>query len=109
MSRSIHTTREKYREAARFDYSNDDTRVNALGKIIDEIYLKRALKENAIRRKQSTEAGLREVALLRPLKAFASKTMIASGFSMGIAADNDKHSSYEKPRPQSEIPNPKSA
>jgi len=41
MSRSVHTSRAKFRKAFRNDYSTDEERTRVLGKIIDEVGLKR--------------------------------------------------------------------
>jgi hypothetical protein len=54
MSRSVHVSRAKFRKAFRFDYSTDEERTRVLGKIVDEVFLKRAMKANA-RQKKTTE------------------------------------------------------
>jgi len=57
MSRSVHTSRAKFRKAFRFDFSSDEERTRVLGKIIDEAFLKRAMKINARERKKSEKTG----------------------------------------------------
>lgn len=58
MSRSIHTSRPKFRKAFRQDYSTSEERTWVLGKIIDEIGLKRAVKANARVKKQCERVGV---------------------------------------------------
>ncbi len=65
MSRSVHTSRAKFRKAFRSDYSSDQERTRVLGKIIDEVGLKRTMKANARLKKQSQKVGV------KPKRAFS--------------------------------------
>jgi hypothetical protein len=73
MSRSVHTSRAKFRKAFRFDYSSDEERTRVLGKIIDEVGLKRALKANARQKRKSEKAGTKPKRVYPESRAAASK------------------------------------
>jgi hypothetical protein len=73
MSRSVHTSRAKFRKAFRFDYSSDEERTRVLGKIIDEIGLKRAMKLNAREKKKSAKAGVNPRRVYVEMRAAASR------------------------------------
>jgi hypothetical protein len=73
MSRSVHTSRAKFRKAFRFDYSSDEERTRVLGKIIDEVGLKRAMKANEREKKKSEKAGIKPTRVFSELRAAASK------------------------------------
>jgi hypothetical protein len=73
MSRSVHTSRAKFRKAFRFDYSTDEERTRVLGKILDEGMLKRAMKANARERKKSEKAGVKPTRVYLESRAAASK------------------------------------
>ena len=73
MSRSIHTSRPKFRKAFRFQYSSGDERIRVLGKIIDEVGLKRAMKANARVRKQCRKAGIEPADIYAENRAAASR------------------------------------
>jgi len=90
VSRSVHTSRAKLRKAFQFEYSKEDERQRVLGKIIDEAYLKRDLKENVKRKRQTKKAGLKSVGLISPLCAVASKKTPATSPSKKIAKPHDK-------------------
>ena len=78
MSRSVHTCRPKFRKAFQFSYSSDGERTRVLGKIIDEIGLKRTMKWNARLRKQSEKAGLKPGRVYVEPRAAASKRSLPS-------------------------------
>ena len=59
MSDSVHTSRPKFRKAFRNDYSTEEERTRVLGKIIDEIGLKRAMKANSRSKKNADKAGIK--------------------------------------------------
>ena len=73
MSRSVHTSRAKIRKAFRFDYSSDEERTRVLGKIIDEVGLKRAMKANAREKKKSVKAGAKPRRVYLESRAAASR------------------------------------
>jgi hypothetical protein len=73
MSRSVHTSRPKFRKASQYDYSSDEERIRVLGKIADEVMLKRTMKANARFKKQSGKAGLKPFAVYLEQCAAASK------------------------------------
>ena len=73
MSRSVHTSRPKFRKAARFDYSSEEERVRVLGKIADDTMLKRTMKANARIKKQGQKAGLKLPPVYVEHRAAASK------------------------------------
>ncbi|MBA4148631.1 MAG: hypothetical protein H0X66_11005 [Verrucomicrobia bacterium] len=73
MSRSVHTSRAKFRKAFRFDYSSDEERTRVLGKIIDEVELKRAMKANAREKKKSEKIGVKPSIVYSEPRAAASK------------------------------------
>jgi hypothetical protein len=73
MSRSVHTSRPKFRKAFRSDYSTDAERTRVLGKIIDEVGLKRAMKANAREKKKSGKAGVKATRVYIEHRAAASK------------------------------------
>jgi len=73
MSRSVHTSRAKFRKAFRFDYSSDEERTRVLGKIIDEVGLKRAMKANARKKRKSEKAGVKPKRVYSEPRAAASK------------------------------------
>ncbi len=58
MSKSVHTSRAKFRKAFHTEYSSDEERTKTLGKIIDEIGLKRAFKANKKVKKAAAKQGL---------------------------------------------------
>jgi hypothetical protein len=89
MSRSVHTSRAKFRKASQFDYSTEQARLGVLGKIIDEKLLKRDLKEMAKQKKQFAKAGLKRVSTPSPIYAAASRKSPASSFSKAIAASHN--------------------
>jgi hypothetical protein len=66
MSRSVHTSRPKFRKAFQSDYSTEEERARVLGKIIDEGMLKKTMKVNARLKKQSKKAGLKQPNVLYP-------------------------------------------
>jgi hypothetical protein len=76
MSRSVHTSRAKFRKAFRNDYSNEDERTRVLGKIIDEVGLKRAMKANARQKKKSEKAGVKPTRIYLENRAAASKKSV---------------------------------
>jgi len=78
MSDSIHTSRAKFRKAFRFDYSTDEERTHVLGKIIDEVGLKRAMKANAKNKKKAKKVGLSLPKVFIEDKAAASKKTMPS-------------------------------
>ncbi|MFN7141278.1 MAG: hypothetical protein ACK4UN_18275 [Limisphaerales bacterium] len=90
MSRSVHTSRAKFRKAKQFVYSSEEERQEVLGKIIDEKFLKRDLKENAKRKKQAKKAGVKNASLLTPLHAVASKKVPATLVSRKIASAHER-------------------
>jgi len=90
MSRSVHTSRAKFRKAFQFDYSNDEERKNVLGKIIDEKFLKRDLKEDAKRKRQSKKVGLRSFESTQPIYGVASKKARASSFAKDIVKGHER-------------------
>ena len=73
MSRSVHTSRAKFRKAYRFEYSNDEERTRVLGKIIDEVALKRAMKANARLKKNAKENGAKPSRVYAESREAASK------------------------------------
>jgi hypothetical protein len=73
MSRSVHTTRAKFRKAFCNDYSTDEERTRVLGKIIDEVGLKRTMKADARLKKQSQKAGVKQERVYPEHQAAASK------------------------------------
>jgi hypothetical protein len=73
MSDSIHTSRAKFRKAFRFDYSTEEERTRVVGKIIDEVGLKRAVKANARNKKKAEKVGLNLPKVYIETKAAASK------------------------------------
>jgi hypothetical protein len=78
MSDSIHTSRAKFRKAFRFDYSTEEERTRVLGKIIDEVGLKRAVKANARNKKKAGKIGLNLPTAYIETKAAASKKTLPS-------------------------------
>jgi len=74
MSRSVHTSRPKFRKAFAFEYSSEEERTRVLGKIIDELALKRAMKANARVKKQCKKAGVEPHVVYQEHRAAASKT-----------------------------------
>jgi hypothetical protein len=73
MSRSVHTSRAKFRKAFRFDYSSNEERTRILGKIIDEAGLKSAMKVNAREKKKCVKAGAKPEKVNWEFRAAASK------------------------------------
>jgi hypothetical protein len=90
MSRSVHATRATFRKAFRFKYSTSEERARILGKIIDQKFLKRDLKENAKRKKQAKKESIKSATLVRALYGTASKKSPVSSFAKSIAAAHDK-------------------
>ncbi len=86
MSDSIHTSRSKFRKAFRHDYSSVEKRTNVLGKIIDEIALKRAVKANARYKKQAEKLGLNLPKVFAEDKEAASKKAAPSDEAKQMAA-----------------------
>lgn len=74
MSRSVHTSRPKFRKAFACDYSTEEERTRVLGKIIDEAGLRQAMKANARNKKQSRKAGVKPASIYQEHRAAASKT-----------------------------------
>jgi hypothetical protein len=93
MSRSIHTSRAKFRKASSFDYSTEKERVRVLGKIVDEALLKRDLKENARRKKQAAKAGLERTLPVDSVMSAAWKKAPPSNLAKAIVASSkgEKH------------------
>jgi hypothetical protein len=73
MSRSVHTSRPKFRKAFRVKYSTDEERTRVLGKIIDEGFLKKTMKINARQKRQIERAGLKPWKVYFEFRAAASK------------------------------------
>ena len=73
MSRSVHTSRPKFRKAHKHEYSSDEERIRVLGKIADEVMLKRTMKANARLKKQAKKAGLKQSPVYVEHRAAASK------------------------------------
>jgi hypothetical protein len=73
MSRSVHASRPKFRKASKCDYSSDEERIRVLGKIADEVMLKRTMKANARLKKQAEKAGLKQCSVYAENCAAASK------------------------------------
>jgi hypothetical protein len=78
MSRSVHTSRSKFRKAFRYEYSNDEERTRVLGKIIDEVGLKRAIKANARLKKQAEKKGVAYSRVYCESRVAASKKALPS-------------------------------
>ena len=74
MSRSVHTSRPKFRRAFAGNYSTEEERTRVLGKIIDEVGLKRTMKANARIKKQSRQAGVKPASISSEHRVAASKT-----------------------------------
>ena len=75
MSRSVHTSRPKFRRAFAGNYpTEEEERTRVLGKIIDEVGLKRAMKANARIKKQSRQAGVKPASISSEHRAAASRT-----------------------------------
>jgi hypothetical protein len=89
MSRSVHTSRAKFRKASQFDYSTEQARLGVLGKILDETLLKRDLKEIAKQKRQFAKAGLKRVSTPSPIYAAASRKSPASSFAKAVAASHN--------------------
>ena len=73
MSRSVHASRAKFRKAFQFDYSTDEERTRVLGKILDEKFLKRAMKANAREKRKCEKAGVKHTKVYHESRAAASK------------------------------------
>jgi hypothetical protein len=73
MSRSVHTSRAKFRKAFRYNYSTDEERTRVLGKIVDEILLKRAMKANEREKKKCEKDGAKPSRVYSESRAAASK------------------------------------
>lgn len=73
MSRSVHTSRAKFRKAFCFDYSSDEERTRVLGKILDEGFLKRSMKANARQKKKIEKADMKPWKVYSEFRAAASK------------------------------------
>jgi hypothetical protein len=73
MSRSVHTSRPKFRKAHKHNYSSDEERIRVLGKIADEVMLKRAMKANARLKEQARKVGLNQSPIYVEHRAAASK------------------------------------
>jgi hypothetical protein len=91
MSDSIHTSRAKFRKAFRFDYSSVEERTRVLGKIIDEIGLKRSVKANARYKKQADKAGLYHPKVFIENKEAVSKRAMPSEEAMELAVEHIKN------------------
>jgi hypothetical protein len=76
MSRSVQTSRPKFRKAFRFDYATEEERTRVLGKIIDEVGLKQAIRANAREKKKSGKAAVKPTRAYNEYRAAASKKML---------------------------------
>ena len=90
MSGSVHTSRAKFRKAFRFDYSNDEERTRVLGKIIDEVGLKRAMKANARKKKKSEKAGVKPTRVYLESRAASSKKTPPTGKARELVRRDNK-------------------
>jgi len=90
MSRSVHTSRAKFRKAFRFDYSTDEERTRVLGKIIDEIGLKRAMKANAHKKKKCEKAGVKHSRVFVEPRAAASKKTPPSDVAKQLVKEHNR-------------------
>jgi len=78
MSRSVHTSRKKLKLALSFDYSSEEERIRVLGKIIDERFLKKTMKENARLKKQSQKNGIKPTRFYLENHSVAAKKSVPS-------------------------------
>jgi len=90
MSRSVHTSRPKFRKAFRNDYSTDEERTRVLGKIIDEVGLKRTMKANARLKKQSQKAGLKPKRVFSEHRAATSKKSAPSQQARELVKEHNR-------------------
>jgi hypothetical protein len=90
MSRSVHTSRPKFRKAFACDYSSEEERTRVLGKIIDEVGLKRTMKANARLKNQSKKAGLKPASNYSEHRAAASKTSQPTDEAKEMVKRHDK-------------------
>ena len=88
MSRSVHTSRPKFRKAVKCDYSSEDERIRVLGKIADEVMLKRTMKANARLRKQGQKAGLKLSPVYVEHRAAASKKSLPTPEAQELVKKN---------------------
>jgi len=90
MSRSVHTSRPKFRKAFACNYSSEEERTRALGKIIDEVGLKRAMKANARQKKQSKKAAVKPRRVYLENRAAASKKALPTEEAKEMVKYNDR-------------------
>jgi hypothetical protein len=90
MSRSVHTSRPKFRKAFRADYSTEEERARVLGKIIDEVGLKRTMKANARLENQSKKAGVKHARVYPEQRAAASKKTPSTALAKKLVKEHDR-------------------
>ncbi len=90
MSRSVHTSRPKFRKAFAFNYSSEEERTLVLGKIIDEVGLKRAMKANARQKKQSQKAAVKPGRVYIENRAASSKKALPTDEAKEMAKRHDR-------------------
>jgi len=90
MSRSVHTSRAKFRTAFQFEYSNDEERTRVLGKIIDEGMLKRAMKANARLKRKAEKSGSAFTQAYAESRMAASKKSLPSPVAKDLVRQHNK-------------------
>jgi hypothetical protein len=90
MSRSVHTSRAKFRKAFQFAYSSDEERTRVLGKIIDEGLLKHVMKANTRLKKKANKNGVKPSRVYSEPCAAASKKSLPSPAAKELVKQHDR-------------------